>query len=507
MAHDLVIRGGTVVDGTGAPARRADVAVDGDRITAVGEVDAARRRPRDRRRRVASSRPGFVDLHSHLDAQVGWDPTMSSSCWHGVTSVVMGNCGMTFAPVRPGQARGAGHGDGVGRGHPRVLHPRRAPVGLGELRRLPRHDRLAAAGDQRRRLRRRRRGAPVRGRATPRASPTSWPPTSSCAAMAEQVDAAMRGRCVRLLDLTQPVPPGARRPQRAGHLVRPVGVLRASLRPCASSVGGCSRARPATTWRTAGSTGSTRSSAWMAEISRVLGRPFSFNLQQIRSLDDHYRRVIESGGRGERDRSAAAPADHPAQRRACCSASPPTRSSTTCRRSSRSRRWTWPGDWRRSATRRCGRGWSTRVADKPVGPFEIMYLMPADGAARYVYDEGDSIAGLARSAGRQPRRGLPRRHGRLRRSGDRQLARDERARGGHRGDGDLAGDDPRPGRCRCPRHPDHGRVPADLPPVALGAGPGRAAASRRASGGSPRTRRRSSATATGAWSPRGPSPT
>jgi N-acyl-D-amino-acid deacylase len=48
--------------------------------------------------------PGFVDLHSHLDAQIGWDPLMSSSCWHGVTSVVMGNCGMTFAPVRPGQA-------------------------------------------------------------------------------------------------------------------------------------------------------------------------------------------------------------------------------------------------------------------------------------------------------------------------------------------------------------------------------------------------------------------
>ena len=47
--------------------------------------------------------PGFVDLHSHLDAQIGWDPLMSSSCWHGVTSVVMGNCGMTFAPIRPGQ--------------------------------------------------------------------------------------------------------------------------------------------------------------------------------------------------------------------------------------------------------------------------------------------------------------------------------------------------------------------------------------------------------------------
>src|SRR5690606_28677435 len=103
MAHDLVITGGTVVDGTGAPARRADVAIDGDRITAVGDVDAGGAgRVIDAEGRLVT--PGFVDLHSHLDAQVGWDPLMSSSCWHGVTSVVMGNCGMTFAPVRPGQA-------------------------------------------------------------------------------------------------------------------------------------------------------------------------------------------------------------------------------------------------------------------------------------------------------------------------------------------------------------------------------------------------------------------
>ena len=103
MAHDLVITGGTVVDGTGAPGRRADVAIDGDRITVVGEVDAAGAgRVIDAEGRFVT--PGFVDLHSHLDAQIGWDPLMSSSCWHGVTSVVMGNCGMTFAPVRPGHA-------------------------------------------------------------------------------------------------------------------------------------------------------------------------------------------------------------------------------------------------------------------------------------------------------------------------------------------------------------------------------------------------------------------
>ena len=103
MAHDLVIKGGTLVDGTGAAARRADIGIDGDRITAVGEVDAGGAgQVIDAEGRHVT--PGFVDLHSHLDAQIGWDPLMSSSCWHGVTSVVMGNCGMTFAPVRPGQA-------------------------------------------------------------------------------------------------------------------------------------------------------------------------------------------------------------------------------------------------------------------------------------------------------------------------------------------------------------------------------------------------------------------
>ncbi|MBK9179363.1 MAG: amidohydrolase family protein [Acidimicrobiales bacterium] len=99
MAHDLVIRAGTVVDGTGAPARTADVAIDGDRITAVGDVPEGGRRELDAEGRVVT--PGFVDIHTHLDAQIAWDPLGTSSCWHGVTSVVLGNCGVTFAPCRP----------------------------------------------------------------------------------------------------------------------------------------------------------------------------------------------------------------------------------------------------------------------------------------------------------------------------------------------------------------------------------------------------------------------
>lgn len=97
--HDVVIRNGTVIDGTGAPGHLADVAVTDGRITEVGRVSGTARRVIDAEGRVVT--PGFVDIHSHLDAQIAWDPLCSSSCWHGVTSVVVGNCGVTFAPVRP----------------------------------------------------------------------------------------------------------------------------------------------------------------------------------------------------------------------------------------------------------------------------------------------------------------------------------------------------------------------------------------------------------------------
>ena len=98
-SYDIVIKGGTVHDGTGAPGRRADVAIKGDRIVEVGEVSGTATRTIDAEGRIVT--PGFVDIHSHLDAQVAWDPQCSSSCWHGVTSVVVGNCGVTFAPVKP----------------------------------------------------------------------------------------------------------------------------------------------------------------------------------------------------------------------------------------------------------------------------------------------------------------------------------------------------------------------------------------------------------------------
>jgi len=96
MAYDLVIRDATVVDGSGAPRYRADIAVAGDRIAEIGRVRESARETLDAGGQVVA--PGFVDGHTHMDAQVFWDPLGTCSCYHGVTSVVMGNCGFTLAP-------------------------------------------------------------------------------------------------------------------------------------------------------------------------------------------------------------------------------------------------------------------------------------------------------------------------------------------------------------------------------------------------------------------------
>ncbi|HEX9408928.1 MAG TPA: amidohydrolase family protein, partial [Methylomirabilota bacterium] len=96
MSFDLVIKNGWVVDGSGLPKYRADVGVKGGRIANIGRIRESAREVIDADGQVVS--PGFVDGHTHMDAQVFWDPLGTSSCWHGITSVVMGNCGFTLAP-------------------------------------------------------------------------------------------------------------------------------------------------------------------------------------------------------------------------------------------------------------------------------------------------------------------------------------------------------------------------------------------------------------------------
>ena len=99
MAYDLLLKNGTVVDGSGAPRFRADVAVAGDRIAEIGKISEGAKRVVDASDLIVS--PGFIDPHTHYDAQICWDPLLSCTSWHGITSVMMGNCGVGVAPCKP----------------------------------------------------------------------------------------------------------------------------------------------------------------------------------------------------------------------------------------------------------------------------------------------------------------------------------------------------------------------------------------------------------------------
>ncbi|MCH9675537.1 MAG: amidohydrolase family protein, partial [Gammaproteobacteria bacterium] len=96
--HDFVIRHGTVIDGTGQAPFSGDVAIDDGKISALGRVTGQGKREFDAKGQLVT--PGWVDAHTHYDGQATWDSEMTPSAWHGVTSIVMGNCGVGFAPAR-----------------------------------------------------------------------------------------------------------------------------------------------------------------------------------------------------------------------------------------------------------------------------------------------------------------------------------------------------------------------------------------------------------------------
>ena len=102
MAFDLVIKNGMIVDGSGLPRYRGDVGVKDGRIAEIGRIASAAKETLDAEGHVVT--PGFIDGHTHMDAQIFWDPIGTSSCFQGVTSVVMGNCGFTLAPCRESEA-------------------------------------------------------------------------------------------------------------------------------------------------------------------------------------------------------------------------------------------------------------------------------------------------------------------------------------------------------------------------------------------------------------------
>ncbi len=99
MAIETLIRGGLIVDGTGRAAFRGDLAIAGDQIVALGDVHESATRVIDAEGLIVA--PGFWDIHTHYDVQLLWDPFATSSSWHGVTTVVTGNCGFSPAPCRP----------------------------------------------------------------------------------------------------------------------------------------------------------------------------------------------------------------------------------------------------------------------------------------------------------------------------------------------------------------------------------------------------------------------
>ncbi|MFV0315795.1 MAG: N-acyl-D-amino-acid deacylase family protein [Microthrixaceae bacterium] len=398
MAHDLVITGGTVVDGTGAPKRGADVAVDGDRITAVGKVD------RGGAKRVIDAdgalvTPGFVDLHSHLDAQVGWDPTMSSSCWHGITSVVMGNCGMTFAPVAAGAAPVLATAMESVEDIPASCIMDGLPWDwetfggyLDAIEKLPRGLNAGAyVGDVAIRLY-------VAGDAACepdfKATPEQLERMAAC--VREAMESGALGYSISR-SLFHRVPDGRNVP---GTWSAPEEFF-ATAAPLAEMGRGVIESAPRYNVEHTNESRVREEVAWMAELSRSTGRPFTFNLQQVASLGDHYRQVLALAAEANETGAQLRPQMTPRSVGVLFSLAAnsllddlpsyaPLRDERLAARLEGLR----DPDLR---ARLIDEG-----ADKDHEPYTRMFLMAGDQPASYTYNDADSIAAIAQRAGVSP---------------------------------------------------------------------------------------------------------
>ena len=398
MAHDVIIKNGTVIDGTGAPARRADVAIDGDRISAVGEVDASgANHVVDAEGRIVT--PGFVDIHSHLDAQVGWDPTMSSSCYHGVTSVVMGNCGMTFAPVRPGQANVLAEAMETVEDIPAAAIIEGLPWNwegyggyLDAVEQMPLGLNTGGyVGDVAVRLY-------VAGDAACdddfEASPEQLAEMATC--VEDAMKAGALGYSISR-SLFHRVPDGRNvpgtwsRPEEFYAIAEPLGRLGKGVLESAPRYNHADSAESRV----------EEELAWMAELSRRTGRPFCFNLQQVSSLGTHYRDVIRISEEANQTGAHLRPQITPRGVGVLFSLAANTLidhlpSFQPLKELDLAGRLAGLRDHELRA----------RLIDEGAGaavdPFWDMFLMPADAPSRYDYTPDDSIAGIARAAGVTP---------------------------------------------------------------------------------------------------------
>ena len=292
MEFDIIIRGGTVVDGSGAPGRLGDVGIVGDRITAIeASLDGTASRVIDAVGRLVT--PGFVDIHTHLDAQIAWDPVGTSSCHHGVTSVVMGNCGVTFAPCKPAD-----------REYLAEL--------MESVEDIPREAIMSGLpwdwvtyGDYLRSVERMPKGMNVGGMVGhcalrhyamgERSLERDLPSADDLTVMADLLDEAMKAGALGFSTSRtylhkvpdgRPVPGTYAQPDELYALADVLGRHGAGVFESASRIGEGERDDA--------DVPKTRAElAWMGEVSRRSGRPVSFGLTQHDSRPDLYARVIE----------------------------------------------------------------------------------------------------------------------------------------------------------------------------------------------------------------------